>query len=326
MGEPAVSKAPPYVSTWPSAYVLDVLLFVFVLVLRWGVVGLLVGWVFLAEASRALCLTGGMENVHTSAKVWRRFAAVGDSFTEGMMDEQPGSRGEYRGWADILAANLARTAQAAGSSLSYANLAVRGRLVRDVVGEQVDAALAMNPDLVALSAGGNDVLKRTASAEQVRSSLADAAQRIRATGADVLMATGPHVAHLPFLRRLNGAFGQFSANVHGICVEHGCFPIDVWSFRPLRDQRMWAPDRIHLSTLGHARIADVAAVALGLPPNDPHYDQLLPVQPSVSGLKRLAGDVEWVKAHLVPWCQRRLQGRSSGDGVQPKLPEMVPWT
>ena len=63
--------------------------------------------------------------------------AVGDSFTEGMSDLLPD--GSYRGWADLLAARLA----ARTPGFRYANLAVRGKLIGQIVDEQVDAAAAM---------------------------------------------------------------------------------------------------------------------------------------------------------------------------------------
>lgn len=256
-------------------------------------------------------------------KTWRRFVAIGDSFTEGMMDDDPAAPGSYRGWADRLAQRLANHAHEHGHDVHYANLAVRGKLVRDVTGDQLDAALAMEPDLVAMSAGGNDVLKRTANAEEVRDRLEAAAQRIRATGADVLMATGPHLQHITVLKHLNGAFGQFSANVHGICHRQQCLPIDVWSFRPLRDMRMWAPDRIHLSTLGHERIADVAAVALGLTPTNPDYLQPLPAIPESTRTEVAQETVNWTAEHLGPWLKRRFEGRSSGDGITAKRPTLA---
>ena len=53
----------------------------------------------------------------------RTFIAIGDSFTEGLDDPQPG--GGYGGWADRLADRLAE----AHPTLRYANLAVRGKLI-----------------------------------------------------------------------------------------------------------------------------------------------------------------------------------------------------
>ena len=86
---------------------------------------------------------------------WRSFVAMGDSFTEGMNDAYPD--GTYRGWADLVAARLAVDA---GPDFGYANLAVRGRLLDQVVAEQLEPTLAMRPDLVSFAAGGNDVLRR----------------------------------------------------------------------------------------------------------------------------------------------------------------------
>ena len=70
---------------------------------------------------------------------WRSYVALGDSFTEGMDDPYEDGRG-YRGWADLVAAQLAT----GNDEFRYANLAVRGRLFPRVVEEQVPAALAMN--------------------------------------------------------------------------------------------------------------------------------------------------------------------------------------
>src|ERR1700749_578044 len=81
------------------------------------------------------------------------FVAIGDSFTEGLDDAVPG--GGFRGWADRLAGLLA----AEYPGLRYANLAVRGRLLRQIVAGQVPAAAAMAPGLITLGGGGNDLLR-----------------------------------------------------------------------------------------------------------------------------------------------------------------------
>src|ERR1044072_1067056 len=58
------------------------------------------------------------------------FVAVGDSFTEDRSDALPD--GGYRGWADLLAARLA----ARTPGFRYANLAVRGKLIGQIVDGQ----------------------------------------------------------------------------------------------------------------------------------------------------------------------------------------------
>ena len=80
------------------------------------------------------------------------YVAIGDSFTEGLHDPGPG--GGYLGWADRVAAAL--SAQRPG--FRYANLAIRGKLLDQVIAEQLPPAVEMGPDLVSLAAGGNDIL------------------------------------------------------------------------------------------------------------------------------------------------------------------------
>ena len=62
---------------------------------------------------------------------WTSWVAIGDSFTEGLSDEAPD--GSYIGWADRLAATLA----ARNPDFRYANLALRGKLLREIIDEQV---------------------------------------------------------------------------------------------------------------------------------------------------------------------------------------------
>ncbi len=85
---------------------------------------------------------------------WRRYVAMGDSLTEGLVDPYPD--GSPRGWADRFAGHLAA---AAGEPLQYANLAIRGRLLRPIIAEQLEPALALKPDVVSLWGGGNDIMR-----------------------------------------------------------------------------------------------------------------------------------------------------------------------
>src|SRR3954470_14644498 len=85
---------------------------------------------------------------------WHNFVAMGDSFTEGMNDAYPD--GSFRGWADLVAARLAVDS---GPDFGYANLAIRGRLLEQIIDEQLEPTLAMRPGLVSFAGGGNDALR-----------------------------------------------------------------------------------------------------------------------------------------------------------------------
>jgi len=100
--------------------------------------------------------------------------------------------------------------------------------------------------------------------------------------------------------------------------------LDLWGMRSLRDWRMWAPDRIHLTTEGHRRVAQGALVALGLEPDDPDWDDPLTPLPPLPRSARVRADVDWWRAHAYPWATRRLRGRSSGDLRGPKRPDLLP--
>jgi len=35
-------------------------------------------------------------------------------------------------------------------------------------------------------------------------------------------------------------------------------------------------------------------------------------------------DARWIRVHAAPWAARRIRGRSSGDGILPKRPQLAP--
>ncbi len=84
---------------------------------------------------------------------WTRMVSLGDSFTEGLHD---GDDDALVGWADRLAVHLDRR-RPDGPPLEYANLAIRGRLLGQIIEEQLPRALDLEPDLVTLCGGGRGV-------------------------------------------------------------------------------------------------------------------------------------------------------------------------
>jgi lysophospholipase L1-like esterase len=259
-----------------------------------------------------------------SAPRWTRYVAIGDSFTEGLWD-QPEVDEDCRGWADMLAGHLSARRTAAGAApLAYANLAIRGRLLRPIIRDQLPVALGMGPDLVSLVGGGNDVLRPSIDVDRLAASLEAAVVQIRATGADVLLSTGADAADSPIVRRTRGRVGVFNTHVWSIARRHDAHVLDLWGMRSLRDWRMWAPDRIHLTTDGHARVAQAALVALGLEPDDPAWDDPLVPLPPVPRLRQAREDAQWLREHVYPWATRRLRRRSTGDTRSAKRPELVP--
>lgn len=288
---------------------------------------------------------------------WRRYVALGDSFTEGLWDLPDDAAGAQldggaagpapgevrcRGWADLLAAHLAeRVATAPGPPddregtdvadrsaddgvVRYANLAVRGRLLGPILREQVPAAVALGPDLVSVVGGGNDLLRPGADPDTLADALEGSVARLRRAGIDVLLATGFDTVHSPVIRRTRGRTAVFNAHIWTIARRHDAYVLDMWGMRSLHDWRMWADDRIHLTSDGHRRVAQAALVALGLPPDDDRWDDPLAPLPPLPVAARVRADAVWLRTHASPWVARRLHRRSSGDGRAPKRPTLEP--
>ncbi|QTE29827.1 SGNH/GDSL hydrolase family protein [Pengzhenrongella sicca] len=256
---------------------------------------------------------------------WSRYVAVGDSFTEGLWDIDPDDEGRCRGWADILATRLSSRRTDAGlPALEYANFAIRGRLLGPILADQVPTAIALQPDLVSLVGGGNDILRPTADLDAMARNLEAAVARLRATGADVLLSTGVDPVDSPIVRRTRGRIGIYNTHIWSIARRQGAQVLDLWGMRSLRDARLWAPDRIHLTTEGHARVAQAALVALDLAPDDAAWDDSLAPVPPAPRRQRALADAAWLREYAYPWATRRLRGRSSGDLRAAKRPVLGP--
>ncbi|PFG37360.1 lysophospholipase L1-like esterase [Flavimobilis soli] len=253
----------------------------------------------------------------TSMARWRRYVAVGDSFTEGLWDPTPGDEDRCRGWADRLAEILD---ERRGGDFEYANLAVRGRLLRPILTEQVPAALRSEPDLVSVIGGGNDVLRPGSDVDLLADRLESTVARIRETGADVLISTGMDAAESPVIKLTRSKTAIFNSHIWSIARRHDAYVLDLWGMRFLKDWRMWSEDRIHLTPEGHRRMAQGALEALGLVPDDPEWDTPLPPPDAEAWADRFRQNAQWVREHAYPWVQRRVRKQSSGDSRVAKQP------
>jgi len=254
-----------------------------------------------------------------------RFVALGDSLTEGMVDATPD--GGYRGWADRLAEHLDAGMRADGRTpLEYANLAVRGRLLPQIVEEQVPQAVALRPDLVSLIGGGNDLLRPGNDPDSMAALFADAVATLTAAGAHVLIGTGFDTRNATLLRRNRSAVGIYNSHLWGIARRYGCSVLDLWSIPSLHDRRSWGEDRIHLSPAAHATVALAALEALGrsLPEGSPDWRAPLPAAVARARRDVWQDDLRWGRVHVLPWVGRRLRRTSSGAHRTGKRPDLRP--
>jgi len=256
------------------------------------------------------------------ARGWKRFVALGDSFTEGLMDDI-GPGGRHRGWADRVADALAEEAGRRGArGIDYANLAVRGRLVRQVIAEQVPAAIALGPDLASIAVGVNDSLRRSFDLDRNATALETGVRSLRATGSDVLLfAFGDPARRSRAMAPVRERIRAYNSAVGAIAAHYDCYLVSFWEVAAYDDDRLWDEDRLHLSPAGHELASRQALEALGL--GDPAWRTPAVPGPRPSPARRAASHARWTTGHLAPWLLRRLRGESSGDAVLPKHPEWV---
>ncbi|MFA9430905.1 SGNH/GDSL hydrolase family protein [Egicoccus sp. AB-alg2] len=247
---------------------------------------------------------------------WRRYVAVGDSTTEGMDD--PDGAGGYRGWADRFAEHVDR---AQGGGLEYANLAVRGRTTAAIRAEQLLPALALEPDLVTVVSGMNDLLRPSFDLRGVVRDLHVMQAAFVHEGATVLSFTLPDLSPvLPLARPLDGRLRALNDGIRRACERSGARLLDLAAHPVASDPRLWSEDRLHANSAGHERIADALAHRLGLPGARDDWTEPLPPAPARRRSELAAAELAWARTHLGPWLYRRLRGRSSGDGVSAKRP------
>ncbi|MTD54766.1 SGNH/GDSL hydrolase family protein [Amycolatopsis pithecellobii] len=250
---------------------------------------------------------------------YERFIALGDSCTEGLHDPYPDGT-TYRGWADLAAAALATV----NPQLRYANLGVRGRRLDQIVVEQIPSALDLQPDLVALFGGANDVMTRNFRAEVVAKRV-DAAVRIltRSVPTVVVFTLSDVSSRIPGVLRVRPRIDALNAAIRTAAADHGAILVDL-ADEDVQDLRYFGPDRLHLSEPGHRRLAAHLLARLEIP-FDPAWLEPLPGEPLHPGLRAHAS---WMWREVVPVAVSRtrnwLTGRSPGDGFTPKRPELLP--
>jgi len=244
------------------------------------------------------------------------YAAIGDSFTEGMGDERPD--GTPRGWADLVAAALAH---AVGQPIGYANLAIRGRLLAPIVDDQLPAALELGPELLSINGGGNDILRPRVSIGAVADRLVAGALSAREAGIRVMVVSGGNpTRHLPLGPSLEKRGDALADAVRARLAGTDVLFVDNWFDPRLPELQYWSVDKLHLNSRGHAIAASNVLAALEVP---------IPASPDApdagDDLERPRTAAYW-RHYVLPWIGRRLTGRSSGDTRVAKRPRLDPVT
>ena len=257
-------------------------------------------------------------SVTSSARTsFARFLAIGDSTTEGLEDRD--ENGEYRGWADRLAVHIAR---GQSTPLEYANLAIRGLRLGEIRARQFDEALGLEPDLMTIFGGVNDVISSKPSFGAIAADLEAMFSAASERGITVLTFTMPDPSRFNPIGRfysermsiLNDLIRAAARSAEVMVMDFADYPIAA-------DPRLWFADRLHGNSLGHERVAAALAWRLGIEGSDDSWTRPLPGDvPSERLPRRLATDVDWAVHYLAPWVGKGLRHIPHGQGVSPKRP------
>ncbi|MHA7262808.1 SGNH/GDSL hydrolase family protein [Arthrobacter sp. TMN-37] len=246
-----------------------------------------------------------------------RYVALGDSFTEGVGDPSRILPNGVRGWADRVAERLAKSEP----GWEYANLAIRSKRLRHIAAEQLGPALAMEPTLITLYAGGNDIMDAGTNVTELLNAYERLVAPLAATGARLLLFTGYDVEVSPALRLLRKRHAVYNDGVRAIADRYGAALVDYWAMDAYQDRRMWASDRLHMSKAGHkymaAQVLDQLEVG--------HSLKLKAWDPAPRRTLREWEHAQrrWVHDWVLPLAHRKIRRVTLGDDLQPRWPEPV---
>ena len=274
-----------------------------------------------AWQQQLLCIRLRLKEV--SKMQYTRFIALGDSMTEGMSDEIV--NGNYRGWADRVADELAK----GNPSFTYMNLAIRGKLLKQVVEDQIPTAIKYiqgKQTLVSFHAGANDVLRPNYNPVVSFAEYEKGVRQLTDAGATVILFTvidkveGKGKTAALWHQR----FSNFNENVRMVAAKYPSILFEGKKAEFLNDRRFLAFDRLHMNPEGHRRLAN--AVLEGL---DYEFDASwripLPRAKKKNKIINFVINLAWIAIFLLPWIWRRIRGKSSGDGRSAKYEVPIKW-
>lgn len=259
--------------------------------------------------------------------VFTRYVAIGDSSSEGLVDAD--GAGGWRGWADRLAA---RIAAGQPGPLEYANLAVSGYRMAEIRSTQLDRALAMEPDLLSVNGGMNDILNLRPSFTAIEENLAAVLEAATSQGVRVVTFTNPDISRAnPVATAVRDRIVTLNEIIRRTALHHDVPVIDFENVPAASDPRLWGEDRLHINAAGHLRVAAALAWLLGLPDSNRQWAAAMD-EPEAGGDgdERLetptnrTSHLQWARRHFGPWVVKGIRGAGYRQGTECKRPDPTP--
>jgi lysophospholipase L1-like esterase len=214
------------------------------------------------EAADPYCLRAGEAAALLAGHSWKRFVVVGDSVAEGLGEPSPGYPDEP--WADRIAAELS-DARPGTAYTNFGRANTRSEQVREA---QLGPALALEPDLVLVAAGGFNALSRSYDPQAVDDDLRAMAEAFSAGGAEVILVSmfdGSHSPAVPEPVRagLRTRLFDLADRTRVIASELNALHVDLTPHPASGEPGMYASDGRHGSRRAHAISAAETVRALG---------------------------------------------------------------
>jgi lysophospholipase L1-like esterase len=191
----------------------------------------------------------------------------------------------------------------------------------EILDEQLQTAVMLEPDLVTIYAGMNNLLLLRNDVDAMMARYAEGLKTLQQTGAVVLAFTAADLGTVPLFRRLRGRAAVYNELLRGIADDLDIQLVDFWRFAEFRDSRLWDGDRIHLSPLGHERFAakvlDTLAVSHEL------TSRSTALLTSTAPMRDFRSNLRWTAAFAAPYIAKRMRLAKRGECVGPKLTSLT---
>lgn len=224
-----------------------------------------------------------------------RVIAMGDSSVFGVGDHGDTIPSVGAGWAGRLAHDL--------NAKRFINVAKNGSRARDLIKHQLSAAQALDPDLVLICIGTNDVLRGDFSPEEIRESLHKVIEMLDNTKTLIVLlglpnpmrtAPGPVV-----LRKILRARVEIINGIYSEIANQGlALFVPTWNSKIAHEKRLWHIDRMHPSPQGHQLIADLVRRKMELPRRS---RKKLPTKIDITKSK----ETKWLLINGTKWFVKR---------------------
>ncbi|MGY4920581.1 SGNH/GDSL hydrolase family protein [Streptomyces sp. 900116325] len=207
-----------------------------------------------SEGSDPHCVTPAQAAELLKGAPWKRMAVLGDSVAAGVSEAVEG----YRDTPSVH-----RVAEALGAErhdFAWRNFAVRNLRIAEIRTTQVAPVLDWSPDLILVSAGGNDAFRRSYNRDRMRQELgllldpfAALKVQIVTIGLFDLARSGlvPELAEKGLAER----FDDLDAVTRAVSAFYGGVHVENHTHPEAANPDIFAGDRIHANARGHAMAA-----------------------------------------------------------------------